>query len=309
MQAGATAAGPSPSRGVPAEGTSSKATGKRPITVNLDADPAPKRGRQTEPGQAIFAAEDDEAPAEPVTLACPSKTVQFVNHMILGSQMELSEIEDLPKKLLWEEAGRAFRLQASTSMDTWLCVKQAINAAEKAKKAYEDGRARVAEAGKAIQAHANLAKDMQAAERQVKVYEAKFAEMSAALESAQLTAKEALEAVQVTFEESERAKASEIEAVVQEAIRGMTEGLSVGVSEPISPRSLDADDLVRSFPGRSKGSFHGILSCQRDFSHDPISDSERAGSDPGVVVPRDALFVSFVAKVGLRSAFFDQVEA
>ncbi|CAL8089458.1 unnamed protein product [Prunus armeniaca] len=89
-------------------------------------------------------------------------------------------------------------------MDMWLCVKRAINAAEKAKKAYEDGRARVAEAGKAIQPHANLAKDMQVAERQVKVYEAKFGEMSATLESAQLTTREALE----------------IEAAVQEAIRG-----------------------------------------------------------------------------------------
>ncbi|CAL8085877.1 unnamed protein product [Prunus armeniaca] len=51
--------------------------------------------------------------------------------------MELSEIEDLPKKLLREEAGRTFRLQASASMDMWMCVKRAINAAEKAK-AYKD---------------------------------------------------------------------------------------------------------------------------------------------------------------------------
>ncbi|CAL2227259.1 unnamed protein product [Prunus armeniaca] len=174
---------PSPSRALPSEGTSSRAAGKRPFTVDLDADPAPKRGRQTEPARAVFSAEDDEAPSEAVTLACPSKTVQFVNHMILGSQMELSEIEDLPKKLLREEAGRAFRLQASASMDMWLCVKRAINAAEKVKKAYEDGRAKVAEAGKAIQAQANLAKDMQAAERQ-------------------------------------RARASEVEAAVQEAIQG-----------------------------------------------------------------------------------------
>ncbi|CAL2239064.1 unnamed protein product [Prunus armeniaca] len=162
--------------------------------VDLEDDPAPKRRRQAEPARAIFAAEDDEAPAEAVTLACPSKTVQFVNHMILSTQMELSEIEDLPKKLLREEAGRAFRLQAS-----------------------------VAEAGKAIQAHANLAKDMQAAERQVKVYQAKLGEMSAALELAQLAANEALEskeAIQVSFEESERARASEIEAAVQEAIWG-----------------------------------------------------------------------------------------
>ncbi|CAL8174198.1 unnamed protein product [Prunus armeniaca] len=55
--------------------------------------------------------------------------------------------------------------EAAASMDMWLCVKRAINAAEKAKKAYEDDRARVAEAGKAIQAHSNLAKDLQAAER------------------------------------------------------------------------------------------------------------------------------------------------
>ncbi|CAL2239747.1 unnamed protein product [Prunus armeniaca] len=125
--------------------------------------------------------------------------------------MELSEIEDLPKKLLREEAGRTFRLQAS----------RAINAAEKAKKAYEDGRAKVAEAGKAIQAQANLAKDMQATERQVKAYQAKLGELSAALESAQLLAKEAREskkAIQVAFEESERVRASEIEAAVQEAI-------------------------------------------------------------------------------------------
>ncbi|CAL8134569.1 unnamed protein product [Prunus armeniaca] len=107
-------------------------------------------------------------------------------------------------------------------MDMWLCMKRAINAAEKAKKAYDDGRARVAEAGKAIQDHANLAKDLQAAEWQVRVYESKFADLSSALESAQLSAKEALEvkeAVEMALEESERAKASEIEAVVQEAIQ------------------------------------------------------------------------------------------
>ncbi|CAL8174602.1 unnamed protein product [Prunus armeniaca] len=64
---------------------------------------------------------------------------------------------------------------------------------------------------------------MQAAERQVKVYQAKLGEMSAALESAQLAAKEALkskEAIQVAFEESERVRASKIEAAVYEAIRG-----------------------------------------------------------------------------------------
>ncbi|CAL9019524.1 unnamed protein product [Prunus brigantina] len=92
------AAVPSPGRGVSSEGTSSRAASKRPFTVDLDAEPATKRGRQADGARAIFAAEDDDAPADPVTLACPSKTFQFANHMILGSQMELSEIEDLPKK-------------------------------------------------------------------------------------------------------------------------------------------------------------------------------------------------------------------
>ncbi|CAL9000624.1 unnamed protein product [Prunus brigantina] len=202
--------------------TSSQAASKRPFTVDLDAEPAPKRGRQADGARAIFAAEDDDAHADPITLACLSKTVQFANHMILGLQMELSEIEDLPKKLLREEAGRAFRLQASASMDMWLCVKRAINSAEKAKKAYEDGRAKVAEAGKAIQDHAHLVKDMQAAEWQIKGYEAKFAEMVAAMESAQVAAteaREAKEAIQVAMEESERKRDSDIEAAVQEAIR------------------------------------------------------------------------------------------
>lgn len=81
-------------------------------------------------------------------------------------------------------------------MDMWLCIKRAITAAERAKKAYEEGMVKVVEAGKALQAQAHLVKDMQAAERQVKAYKVKFAEMSAALESAQ----------QVALEEYERAK-------------------------------------------------------------------------------------------------------
>lgn len=44
-----------------------------------------------------------------------TKTVQFVNHMIIGSQMDLSKIDELLKRGLREEAGRAFFLQASVS--------------------------------------------------------------------------------------------------------------------------------------------------------------------------------------------------
>ncbi|CAL8162006.1 unnamed protein product [Prunus armeniaca] len=142
--------------------------------------------------------------------------------MILGSQMELSEIEALPKKILREEAGRAFRLQASATMDMWLCMKRAITAAERAKKAYEDGQAKVAEAGKALQDHDHLLHDKQATKRQVKASEAKLAEMRAALESAVTATRDAeaaKEAVQVALVESERAKAAEIEAAFREAVQ------------------------------------------------------------------------------------------
>ncbi|CAL9029140.1 unnamed protein product [Prunus brigantina] len=173
--------------------------------------------------KAILAAEDNDSPADPITIACPSKTVQFANHMILGSQMELSEIDELSKRLIREEAGRAFRLQASASMDMWLCIKRAISSAEHAKKAYEDGRAKVTEAGKALQDQAHLLKDKQAAERQVKASEAKLAEMRAALDAAvtaAIDAEAAKEAVQTALEDSERAKTAEIDLAVREAIRG-----------------------------------------------------------------------------------------
>ncbi|CAL2247790.1 unnamed protein product [Prunus armeniaca] len=179
-----------------------------------------------------------------MTRSLPTPSPWPVRRRRFSLQMELNEIEELPKKLLREEAGRAFRLQASASMDMWLCVKRAINAAEKAKKAYEDGRARVAEAGKAIQDHANLAKDLQAAERQVRVYESKFADLSAALESTQLSAREALEAkeaVEVALEESEWAKASEIETDVQEAIRKYrySSDFSTLLDKEVGPEMVD----------------------------------------------------------------------
>lgn len=64
-------------------------------------------------------------------------------------------------------------------------------AAENAKKAYEDGRAKVTEAGKALHDHAHLLKDKQAARRQVKASEAKLAEMRVALDVAVTVAKDA----------------------------------------------------------------------------------------------------------------------
>lgn len=101
-------------------------------------------------------------------------------------------------------------------MDMWLCMRRAINAAERAKKLYEEGRSKV------LQDHANLLKDKQAAERHVQASKAKLAEIRMALDAAITAAKDAeaaKEAVHVALEESERAKAAKIEAAVWEAIR------------------------------------------------------------------------------------------
>ncbi|KAI5313073.1 hypothetical protein L3X38_042247 [Prunus dulcis] len=93
---------------------------KQPQLVDLEAQPVPKRNRTSVQPRAVFSVEDEEGPTEPVTLACPSKM--------------------------------AF-------MDMWLCMKRAITAVQRAKKAYEDSRSKVAEAGKAFHEHANIVKD------------------------------------------------------------------------------------------------------------------------------------------------------
>ncbi|CAL8999814.1 unnamed protein product [Prunus brigantina] len=75
VPSGAVAAGVTPSQRATTEALSSKVARKRPETVDLDAKLAPKRGRQLEPLWVILAAEDNDAHADPITLACPSKTV------------------------------------------------------------------------------------------------------------------------------------------------------------------------------------------------------------------------------------------
>ncbi|BBN70163.1 hypothetical protein Prudu_1441S000200, partial [Prunus dulcis] len=196
-----------------AEAAASRAAGKRPVTVDLEASPASKRSRPSEASRAVLAVEDEDGPTEAVTIACPSKTVQFVNHMILGSQMELPEIDELPKKLLREQAGRAFRVHGHVAL------RQAgHHCCRTGEKGLRRRQAKVAEAGKALQDHAQLLKQKEAAERQALASEAKVEEMRVALEAAQAAAKDAeaaSEAVQDALEESERTKPA-----VRSAIQG-----------------------------------------------------------------------------------------
>lgn len=50
-------------------------------------------------------------------------------------------------------------------MDMWLCVRRAINAVERAKKAYDNSRSKVTEAGEVLQDHVVLVKGKEVAER------------------------------------------------------------------------------------------------------------------------------------------------
>ncbi|CAL2239336.1 unnamed protein product [Prunus armeniaca] len=130
--------------------------------------------------------------------------------------MELSEIEKLR-----EETGRSFRLQASASVDMWLCMKRA-KVDKHAKRAYNVGRAKVAEVGKVLQDHANLVKDKEALEWQVKAAEDKLTEMRETLEAMVAITKEseaATNRVQVVLEEVERSQMAEIEVPVKEVVR------------------------------------------------------------------------------------------
>ena len=89
-------------------------TDKRMIEGALDATPLPKRPRGPNEGTSVLIPDDEgEGEEGPVNIACPRKAVAFINCMIDGAQMELSELEQLSTKTLREQTGRAFRLQAA----------------------------------------------------------------------------------------------------------------------------------------------------------------------------------------------------
>ncbi|CAL9019285.1 unnamed protein product [Prunus brigantina] len=119
--------------------------------------------------------------------------------------MELPEIEQLPMKSLREQAGRALRLQAAvTNMEVWLGLKRAVNAAERAQKKYEEGRAKIADAGKMLQD----------ADRHAEENAAKIAELSSKLAEAERAAVDAEEArarAEATKEAALRSRATELE--------------------------------------------------------------------------------------------------
>ncbi|CAL2265259.1 unnamed protein product [Prunus armeniaca] len=78
---------PVPSAGVDSEDQTLADRLRQLNARTASAGPTPSPPRLKVP-RVTLAPEDDENLAEPITSACPSKVVQFANHMILGSQME-----------------------------------------------------------------------------------------------------------------------------------------------------------------------------------------------------------------------------
>ncbi|CAL2256644.1 unnamed protein product [Prunus armeniaca] len=192
--------------------TSLAAEGALALEGALDVTPLSKRPRGPNEEAAVLVPDDDEdTEAAPVNIACPRKVVPFVNCFIEGAQMELPELEQLPMKSLREQAGRAFRLQAAANIEMWLGMKRAVNTAERVQKKYEDGRAKVSEAGKLIQD----------ADQHAEENTAKIAELSSKLAEAERVAVDADEArarVEAAKEAVLQSRATEVEEAKKQAI-------------------------------------------------------------------------------------------
>ncbi|KAL6288102.1 hypothetical protein ACE6H2_012492 [Prunus campanulata] len=205
----------------------------------LDATPLPKRPRGPNEGTSVQIPDDEEGEEGPVNIACPRKAVPFVNCVIDGAQMELSEIEQLSKKTLREQTGRAFRLQAAANMDIWLCAKRAVNAAERHQKRFEECRSKVADGEKLVQEAGRLAEQNAA----------KIAELSskvAATELELLAAQEAKVAVEVALDAAERSHGREVEEAKVKAVADyrMSEEFTLLVDKEVMEQ---CDDFVYRF--------------------------------------------------------------
>ncbi|XP_021803323.1 eukaryotic translation initiation factor 5B-like, partial [Prunus avium] len=187
-------------------------TGKRMIEGALDATPLPKRPRGPNEGTSVLIPDEEvEGEEGPVNIACPRKAVPFINCMIDGAEMELSEIEQLSSKTLREQTDRAFRLHAAADMEIWLCAKRAVNAAEWYQKKFEEGRSKIADAGKLIQEA-----DRRAEENAAKIVE--LASKLAATELELIATQEAKAAVDVAMDAAERSHAKEVEEAKAKAV-------------------------------------------------------------------------------------------
>ena len=75
--------------------------------------------------------------------------------------------------------------------------------------------------------------------------------------------------------------------------------LSAGSLESVHTWFDDSSDLVRSFPIRAELSGVGLFGVFEDFSHDQITELERARADLLVIVALDLILVILDPKEGL----------
>ncbi|KAI5334533.1 hypothetical protein L3X38_024666 [Prunus dulcis] len=128
-------------------------------------------------------------------------------------------------------------------------------ATEHVERAYDDGHAKVIEARKVLQDHANLVKDKESLELQMKV--------------------------RLTVFVAEGKLKHETHGLNRYGdIPWLTEALAICIPKSVRSRSKYVDDLTWSFPRRSEGSFRWIFGCQGDLAHDPVSNYERARFHP-----------------------------
>ncbi|CAL2234244.1 unnamed protein product [Prunus armeniaca] len=147
-------------------------TEKRVIEGALDVTLLPKRPRGPNEEAAFLVSDEEDAEAEPVNIACPQKVA---------------------------------------NMEMWLGVKRAINAAERVQKKYEEGRAKIAEAGKLLQD----------ADRHAEENAAKITELSSRLAEAERAAVDAEEArarAEAAKEAELQSRATELEEAKKQAI-------------------------------------------------------------------------------------------
>ncbi|KAL6278781.1 hypothetical protein ACE6H2_022382 [Prunus campanulata] len=124
-------------------------------------------------------------------------------------------------------------------MEMWLCVKRAINAAERYQKKFEESRSKIAEAGKMLQD----------ADRHAEENAAKIAELSSKLAAAELeavAAHEAKAAVEVAMDAAERSHLKEVEDAKAKAVADYraSEGFTLLVDKEVMEQ---CDDFVYRF--------------------------------------------------------------
>lgn len=184
-------------------------------------------------------------------------------------------------------------------MEMWLCAKRAVNAAERYQKKFDEGREKIADAGKLLQE----------ADRRAEENAAKIAELSSKLAATELevvAAHEAKAAVEVAMEAAERSRAREVEEAKAKALADYrsSEEFTLLVDKEVMEQ---CDDLVYRFkrynadkklnlnflrdpPPLPEGMTEEMVEAYKgeDADADSASDTDSSSGEDGHPVPNAA---------------------